>query len=111
MPSRASSFAGRRPRKLLSVVLVQICADGYSAGRVNCRRVEINMLDGPILVDDERSAPREFVFVSIHGIGADDSILAQHFTVHIAEQRKRDANLLRKCGVRGGAVDADAENN
>lgn len=72
--------------------------------------VEIDVLDHAIFANYKRCAPRKFHFVRSHRKGLHDPVLLQNGAVHIAQQGKRDTDLLCECCIGWRAVNADAEN-
>lgn len=82
----------------------------HSGRRIDGGRVEIDVLNHAVFVDHKRRATRKFHFVCSQGVGLHDPVLLQNGAVHIAQQGKRNADLLCECCVGWRAVDADAEN-
>ena len=95
---------------LLSGLLVQVQADVHGAGRVYRAVILHNVLDHTLLVDHEGGAAREFVLIHFQIVGFEDAIGFQYLVIHIAEERKGDADLLGKGAVGGGTIDANSEN-
>ena len=100
----------RDSAKLRSVFFVKARANRYGGGWINGGRVEIDVLNHAIFANHERRAPRKFHFVCSQRERLHNSVLLQNGAVHIAQQGKRDADLLCECFVGWRAVDADAEN-
>src|SRR6266436_1994185 len=78
---------------------------------INCAGLFFHRLDHAFFVDDEGGALRPIIFFLLDVVHLQDAVLFQHFAVHIAEQRKSDADFLRERVVGGGTVDADPEND
>lgn len=97
--------------QLLCGFIVQAQADVHGTGRIHCAVILHNVLDHALLVDHECRATREFVLVHFQIVGFEDSVRFQHLVIHVAEERKGDADLLGKGAVGGGAIDADSEND
>lgn len=90
--------------------VVQARTNCHGGRRVDGRRVEIDVLNHAFFVNHERGAPRKFHFVCSQGERLHNSVLLQNGAVHIAQQGKSDADLLRECCVGWWAVNTDAEN-
>ena len=69
-------------------------------------------LDDALLVDDDVGAQSPLVaFAILCGVVAlEDAVGPEHLAVHVAEERKSDADLLGEGGIGSGAIYADAEN-
>jgi len=93
------------------VFFVKARTNCYGGCGVDGGCVEIDVLNHAIFANYKRRAPRKFHFVCSHRERLHNSVLLQNGAVHIAQQRKGDADLLRECCVGWRAVDANAENN
>lgn len=91
------------------MLFVQPHAHGDCRIRIHGAIVLLDVLDFAVLIHDERGAPRKLVLVSFLLIILHNPVLFQHFPVHIAQEGKRHADLLGKCGIRSGRVNADSE--
>jgi hypothetical protein len=96
--------------KLRSVFFVKAGTNCYGGRRVDGRCVEIDVLNHAIFANHKRRAPRKFHFVCSQGERLHDPVLLQNGAVHIAQQRKSDADLLCESRISWGAVNANAEN-
>lgn len=95
---------------LRSVFFVKAGTNCHGGRRVDSGCVEIDVLNHAIFANHKRRAPRKFHFVRSHRERLHDSVLLQNGAVHVAQQGKRDADLLCECFVGWRAVNADAEN-
>lgn len=84
-PQKGAALLRESIRNSLALLFVQARANSYRCGWVNGRRVEIDMFDPAGLVDHKGRPPREFILVTLHRIGSDDSICAQNLAVHVAQ--------------------------
>lgn len=89
---------------------VKVRTNCYGGRRIDGGRVEIDVLNHAVFVNHERGAPSKFHFVRSQRVGVHDSVLLQNGAVHVAQQGKRNADLLCECCVGWRTVDADAEN-
>ena len=96
---------------LPAVLSVKPGTDGDGCVGVDGAFVVLNVLDFSFLVDDEGRAPRPLVVVAAHWIFPENPVCGEDLAIHVAEERKRDTDLLGKGGVGRGAVHADTENN
>src|SRR3984893_687937 len=71
----------------------------------------LHRLDYASLIDHESSALRPIIFFFLYVVHFQDAGLLQHLAVHVAEERKRDADLLSKSVVGGGTVYANSEDD
>lgn len=62
-----------------------------------------------LLIDDDVCAESPLVIFVFDAISFQDAVGREHLVVHVAEQRKMQAVLLREGGVGGGAIEADAK--
>ena len=95
----------------LSFRLVQPRADRDGAVRIHSTVTLLDVLNFSCFIDDDGSALRPLIFAALHVVGLQYLVRRQHFLVHIAEKRKGDSDLLGECGVGGGTVDADSEDD
>lgn len=89
----------------------QAGANAYSCIWVDRAFVVLNVLNLAFLVDDESCPPGPFVTIPAHWILLENSVFGENRAVHIAEQRKGDADLLRESRICRRAIRADAKHN
>src|SRR5487761_282714 len=109
--AESASAPARLISTLLSVLFVKVRANRHRGCWINGCRVEIDVLDHAVFANHERRPPRKFIFIVRHRVGFHDAVLLQNGAVHVAQQRKRDADLLCECCIGWRTVDADAENH
>lgn len=86
-------------------------ADGDGAVRIHGAVTLFDVLNFSCFIDNNGSSLRPLIFAALHIVGLQYLVRRQHFLVHVAEKRKRDSDLLGECGVGGGTVDADSEDD
>ena len=91
------------------LLFVQIGANRERVIRIDGAFVKINVLDDAILVDDDVRALRPLIILALHVVTLEDSVVLEHFFVHVAEERKFDVDLLGECCVCRGGIHTDAE--
>ena len=91
--------------------LVQPSADGDCAIGIHGTVALLDVLNFSCLVDDDGCALSPLILAPLHVVGLQYLVGRQHFLVHVAEKGKRDSDLLGECGVGGGTVDADSEDD
>lgn len=90
---------------------LQQAAAGDGLRRVHRILANVDVLDDTLFVDNEGRALSQFVARSTDLFLANrDPKLLEDFEVRIAQERKRDIELLREGGIRRRAVTAYAEN-
>src|SRR4029077_262727 len=95
----------------LSFWLVQSGANRDGGGRIHRGITLLGVLDFFLLVHQDRCPLRPLILAALHVVGLQYLVRRQHFFVHVAEKRKRNSDLLGECGVGGGTVDADSEDD
>jgi hypothetical protein len=90
---------------------VQPGTDRYRAIRIDGAVTLLHVLNFSLFIDDYGRALRPLVFAALHIVGLQNLVGRQHFLIHVAEERKGNTDLLRECGVGGGTVDADSEDD
>src|SRR4029077_6070283 len=95
----------------LSFWLVQSGANRDGGGRIHRGITLLGVLDFFLLVHQDRCPLRPLILAALHVVGLQYLVRRQHFFVHVAEKRKRNSDLLGECGVSGGTVDADSEDD
>jgi len=104
-------MAVRASELLAGLFLVQVGADGERGIRIDGAFVKINVLDDAILVDDDVCALRPLIIFALDVVTFEDSVVLEHFLIHIAEEREFDVDLLGECGVCCRGIHTDAENH
>lgn len=93
------------------MLLVQAGADGQRVVGIHSAVVKFDVLDFSFFVYNDGGAPRPFEIVTLHVIFFEDAIIGEGLAVHVAQERHGDADLLGECGVGGGTVYADSEDD
>lgn len=83
--------------------MLQVVAGLSDAARIDRFGALLDVLDDPVLVNQERGANSQAPG------GMQDSVFHTDFTFEVAEQREGDAKVLGKALVAGGGIDADAD--
>jgi hypothetical protein len=68
-------------------------------------------LDDTFLVDNKRSALRPIIFFFLDVVHFQNTVLLEDFAIHVAKQRERDTDFLRKSVVGGGTIDANSKDD
>ena len=88
---------------------MQIGADRERVVGIDGGVAFFDVLDDTVLVDDDIGALRPLVGLALHIVALEDAVGCEHLFVHVAKQRKLDADLLGESGVGCGGIHADAE--
>src|SRR5579875_2635015 len=83
--SLTKRYSAKGASHLASFFFVQTRANRHCGRRVNCRRIELNVLDNYLFVDHKRCPARKFVFLVPNGIMFQNSVFAHHRSVHVAQ--------------------------
>jgi hypothetical protein len=89
---------------------VQVGADGECVVGIDGGVAFFDVLDDAVFVDDDVGALGPLKGLILHVVAFEDAVGAEHLFVHVAEERKLDADLLGEGGVGCGGIHADAEN-
>src|SRR5712664_376308 len=68
-------------------------------------------LDDTFLVDNKSSALRPIIFFFLDVVHFQNTVLFQHFAIHVAKQGEGDPNFLRESVVGGGTIDANSKDD
>ena len=83
--------------------MLQEVAGLPDAARIDRFGALLDVLDDPVLVNQERGADGQTP------VRIQDSVLHADFTFEVAEQWEGDAEVFGKAFVAGGGIDADAD--
>jgi len=88
---------------------VQVGADREGVVGIDSRVAFFDVLHDTFFVDDDVGALGPLKGLVLHVVAFEDAVGAEHFFVHVAEERKLDVDLLGEGGVGRGGIHADAE--
>src|SRR5215468_1655372 len=74
----------------------QLGAHSNGIVRIDGASFFVNGLNDTLLIDNEGRALRPLIVFLFSVIGLENTVLRQHFAIHVAKQRKGHANFLRK---------------
>jgi len=89
---------------------VQGRADGDGRVGIDGAVAFFDVADDALFIDDDVGALRPLVGFLLNVVALQDAVLGEHLVVHVAEQRKTDADLFCKSGIGRGTIHANAEN-
>ena len=69
----------------------------------------LDELDDALLVDDDVGAQSPFIGFIVLVVTLEDAVGLEHLAVHVAEERKFNADLLGEGGVGSGTIHTDTE--
>jgi hypothetical protein len=100
----------RPDRNLLSGVLfVQSGAHGQGSVGIDGAITFLDKLNDALLIDDDVGAQSPFIGFIVLVVLLEDAVGLEHLTIHVAEERKFDADLFCECGVGSGTIYTDTE--
>ena len=79
-------------------------AHGQGGVGIDCAVAFVNQLDDALLVDDDVGAQSPLVRFILDVVALEDAVGLEHFAIHVAEQRKGDADLFGERGVGSGTI-------
>ena len=88
---------------------MQIGADREGVVGIDCGVAFFDVLDDAVFVDDDVGALGPLKGLILHVVTFEDAVRAEHFFVHVAEEREFDVDLFGEGGVGGGRIHADAK--
>ncbi len=83
---------------------MQGSAHGESRVGVDGAVALFDKLDDALLVDNDVGAQSPLVGLILNVVALEDAVGLEHLTVHIAEEREGNADLLGERGVGGGTI-------
>ena len=100
----------RPDRNLFSDVLfVQSGAHGQGSVGIDGTITFLDKLNDALLIDDDVSPQGPFIGFIVLVVLLEDAVGLEHLAVHVAKERKSDADLFGKCGVGSGTIYTDTE--
>ena len=64
----------------------------------------VDQLNDALFVNDDIRAQSPLIRFILDVVALEDAVGLEHFAIHVAEERKRDADLLGERGVGGGTI-------
>ena len=90
------------PALLGGLFFVQVGANGERGVGIDGGVAFFDVLHDAVFVDDDVGALGPLEGLVLHVVAFEDTVGAEHLFVHVAEERKLDADLLGEGGVGSG---------
>jgi hypothetical protein len=91
------------------VLFVQSGAHGQSSVGIDGAVAFFHELNDALLVDDDVGAQSPFIGFIVLVVFLQDAVGFEHLAIHVAEERKFNANLFGERGVGSGTINTDTE--
>src|ERR1700738_626322 len=89
----------------------ELSANGGGTVSLDGACLFLDGLDDTFLVDNKSGALGPIIFFFLDVVHFQNTVLFQHFAVHVAKQWEGDPNFLRESVVGGGTVDANPKDD
>ena len=108
-PSRGGMRVNSRANEAL--LFRKLRANGDGIVWIDGAGLFFDGLDDAFLVDNKRSALRPIIFFFLDVVHFQNTVFLEDFAIHVAKQRERDTDFLRKSVVGGGTIDANSQDD